>query len=279
MNLKNQLLIIKDMKDQEIMKLNQDELIENMLRHIGDTDPELRDDLIYFTFSRLVENKLMEYKLMEKILETCIGRDYLFFHIGEEESDSVFTRSFSALAAQLILNQDIKENFLSQLLAKDTIQSSFLYLNQEKDVRGYVKEKGWAHSIAHGADLLMTAISHPLFSFKHIPRALEAVRSCLFKDECYKDDEDERLIFAVEALLDKGMSDEILEDWISSISHSLDKLFNIDGYSLDFYRNKTNSMNFLKSLYFRLGFRDKGEAPRQLIHHIIKKWHDAVYER
>jgi len=277
MNLKNQLLIIKDMKDKEIIQLNLDKLIENMLKHIGDTDPELRDNLIYVTFCRLVENRLIDFNLMEKILKTCIGSDYLFFHIGDESSDSVFTRSFSSLAAQLIINQDIKEHFLSRELVEKTIQCSFLYLHQEKDVRGYVEEKGWAHSIAHGADLLTTVISHPFYRSSYISTALEVIHSCLFKNGIYTDDEDERLIFAVEALLDKGMSNEILEDWIRTISDSLDKIFKMDRYSFGFYRSRTNIMNFLKTLYFHLGFKEKGKNSRQLIHHIIKKWHDVIY--
>ncbi|PKR85061.1 DUF2785 domain-containing protein [Heyndrickxia camelliae] len=68
--------------------------------------------------------------------------------MGEENADAVFTRSYSALTAQLILNHDIKEEFLSRELLEKSIQSSFLYLHQEKDVPGYVEEKGWAHSIA-----------------------------------------------------------------------------------------------------------------------------------
>ncbi len=72
------------MKDEQIIQLDLDALIENMLQHIGDTEPELRDDLIYLSFCRLVENSLIGFKLMEKILETCIGSDYLFFTLGKK---------------------------------------------------------------------------------------------------------------------------------------------------------------------------------------------------
>jgi len=43
------------MKDEQIIQLDLDALIENMLQHIGDTEPELRDDLIYLSFCRLVK--------------------------------------------------------------------------------------------------------------------------------------------------------------------------------------------------------------------------------
>ncbi|MBB2482172.1 DUF2785 domain-containing protein [Bacillus sp. APMAM] len=279
MNLKEQLLIIKNMKDEEISLLNQDELVDMMLKYIGDTDSVLRDDLIYLTFCRLVENSLIGFSLMERILETSIGANYLFFQIGEVNSDSVFKRSFSALAVQLILNQDIEERFLSKELVEKSIQSSFHYLQKENDVRGFVEEKGWAHSIAHGADLLTTAISHPVFYPSQIPDALETIRSCLFKNGSYIDDEDERLIFAIDALLDKGLSDELLGDWLQRISSSLDEIFKMESYSFHFYRTRTNMMNFLKSLYFRLGFMDRGQESRVQIAHIIKRWHDVVYKR
>ncbi|PKR85060.1 DUF2785 domain-containing protein [Heyndrickxia camelliae] len=110
-----------------------------------------------------------------------------------------------------------------------------------------------------------------------MPTALKAIHSCLFKNGSYIDDEDERLIFAVEALLDKDISNEMLEGWITSISHTLEKIFKKDRYSLGFYRSRTNIMNFLKTLYFRLEFKEKGNTSRKLIYQIIKNWHDVIY--
>ncbi|MBS4173525.1 DUF2785 domain-containing protein [Bacillus sp. FJAT-49736] len=279
MNLKNQLLKLKELSVEEISNINLEVLTEQMLENIGDVNPELRDHLIYSTFCRFIGNKLIDYTRMENILETCISSEYLFYKIGEEKSDSVFTRSFSALCAQLVLHLDIKEKFLPSSLADQAIQCSFHYLLQEKDVRGYVEDKGWAHSIAHGADLVTTAILHPAFQSAYIPDALQAILSCLLKNGVYTDDEDERLIFAIEALLDNGMSDEILGNWVGSVSDNLHEVFKKEGFSFHFYRIKTNIMNFLKSLYFRLGYIEYGEISRGEIQSVLKKWHDAVYKR
>ncbi|WP_145024419.1 DUF2785 domain-containing protein [Paenibacillus sp. Y412MC10] len=54
---------------------------------------------------------------------------------------------------------------------------------------------GWAHAIAHGADLLAAAVRHPLSSVDGSGwRVLNVMGQTLFKGYVYSDDEDERLI-------------------------------------------------------------------------------------
>ncbi len=254
-------------------------LIERMLNNIGSTDPELRDTLIFNTFGKLIiEEYLTDYQ-MKHIIEVC--RKNLFLGIEEMESDLVFTRSFSALVIGLILQKDRQRKFLPEEIVLKTIEESIKYLKLEKDVRGYVEGKGWAHSIAHGADLLAETVRHPSFNNDLSIKCLEAVKLCLFKETATKapfvDDEEERLIFVLEALIGKGITHNELEKWIIEVSDNLQDLKRKEGYSLNFFWKKSNVITFLRGLYFRLLHKEAYSELRNSIADILQQWHNQIY--
>ncbi|WP_249649271.1 DUF2785 domain-containing protein, partial [Lysinibacillus sp. D4B2_S17] len=59
------------------------------------------------------------------------------------------------------------------------------YLLLEQDTRGFVPDKGWAHSIAQGADLASTTIKHPKFDLQYAPSILHALKLVTWKDTVY----------------------------------------------------------------------------------------------
>ncbi|WP_102262439.1 DUF2785 domain-containing protein [Mesobacillus jeotgali] len=260
-----------DLKKPETIKSKDlDQLIIHMVEHIGSTDAELRDKLIYTSFYYLTKNGYLNYQQMEYLIETCLDQKHLFFGIGSKNDDSVFTRAFSSLVITLILNRDRIERFLPEETALKAIESSILYLQKEEDARGYVEEKGWAHSIAHGADLLAEAVKHPLFDLALARECLNTIGGCILKETAYADEEDERLIYAVIALLEKGMDENLLKEWIENLSKSITDIKNSTGYTPYFFRKNTNLRQFLKSLYFRLLFLDKGTPLHKDIESILK---------
>ena len=108
--------------------LNQSSVIKSMVEHIGSTDSELRDQLIYSTFYRLiVENNQIETKVLTELLDTCIN-ELLFKGIGEKETDTVFTRSFTTLLISLILYKDNQVNFLSKVSIDDIKEKLMKYI-------------------------------------------------------------------------------------------------------------------------------------------------------
>lgn len=267
-------LIDLDFKQPEKIKSNDlNRLIEQMVNHIGSTDPQLRDKLIYTSFYYLIKQDYLNEQQMTYLIESCLDENHLFLSIGSQNDDTVFTRAFSSLVVALILGKDRENQFLSKELPLQAIKSSLIYLQKETDTRGYVEGKGWAHSIAHGADLLDEAIKHPLFEMNLISDCLDTISSCLFKESVYTDGEDERLIYAIEALFEKGMDESILEKWVISLSDYLNEIRNPNGFSLTYFGKKTNVSNFLKTLYFRLMFKNDGVSTRETIEEILKKLH------
>lgn len=254
-------------------------LVERMLDNIGSTDPELRDTLIFNTFGKLIVEDYLTDNQLEHIIEVCCKN--LFLGIEERESDLVFTRSFSSLVIGLILQKDRQRPFLQEGKVIKIIEESINYLNLEKDIRGYVEGKGWAHSIAHGADLLTEAVKHPSYKKDLFFDSLEAVKLCLFKETItntpFTDDEEERLIFVVEALIEKGIPIRELDNWISDVSVTLQELNSKEGYSLNFFWKKSNVITFLRGLYFRLLYKDDYSELRKSIVAILQQWHNQLY--
>ncbi|WP_273834311.1 DUF2785 domain-containing protein [Guptibacillus sedimenti] len=255
-----------------------DDLLIHMLHQIGSTDPVLRDDLIYTTFGKLVIEDFLTKEQLTYLLNTCLDDEHLFYRIGERGTDSVFTRSFSVLVVALILEKDREEGFLKEDRMEVATAKCFKYLREEQDTRGYVETKGWAHSIAHGADALTEVIRHPVFEIEKIDECLEVIRACLFKKATtYVDDEDERLLFAIEGLLDQGLSEEKFSKWIELLSTELEGLFQQNGYSVDFFHIKGNVLSFMKSCYFRLIMKEDFFEVRFMIEKVVERWTRKIY--
>ena len=129
-------------------------LVLAMGEHTGDLDPELRDDLIYTILATWINRDVFDAKELKEILQVALNNDHLFLGLGETESDAVFTRAFSILIVAPILEAHRRRPFLPDdelLVIKHKV---LRYLAAEKDLRGYVAGKGWAHAVAHTADVL-----------------------------------------------------------------------------------------------------------------------------
>lgn len=272
-HLKEKLTAIDFTCPDSIKEWDMDALLKEMVHHIGSIDGDLRDTLIYTSLYRLMEGNHLSPEQMFFLFDSCIDESHLFHGIGKKEDDSVFTRSFSSLVMALLLDKDRVKPFLPNEKVREAIEACFQYLEAEVDTRGYVESKGWAHSIAHGADYLTEVIKHPHFSDNLHKRSLEIVKTCIFKDAAYVDNEDGRLCFAVEALVDKGLTDEKLLSWLMDLSSSVNKRYKESGYSLSFYREQMNIEKFKKNCYFRLKWKDAGSKSRDHIDTVLQKWH------
>ncbi|MFD1863839.1 DUF2785 domain-containing protein [Planococcus chinensis] len=280
--LKERLKEIKAMPLEELQCLNgqqRDELTAAMLEAIGSTDEELRDGLIYSIFYRLAAEGVLTDRELASILEVCLDEGHLFYKIDEPSDDAVFTRSFSSLVIALVLCQDKTRKFLPPAKVEQVFHRSVEYLQREQDIRGFVEGKGWAHSIAHGADMLAEAAGHPGIDLDCAEETLKAVGAGLFKQGHYSNEEDDRLIFVIEALIAKGFPDERLSEWIASVFEKLQAIHEKEKYSAGFFRNKTNVLNFAKTLYFRLVFRGGNPAAKERITENLEHWHGVLYGR
>ncbi|MFD1173016.1 DUF2785 domain-containing protein [Oceanobacillus picturae] len=252
-------------------------LLPEMLTHIGTIDAELRDKLIYQTFIRIIDEEALTRRQFRDTLKTCLDEHHLFFRLGEKDLDSVFTRSFSSLVITGLLTKDRDIGLLSEEEIQETFDSSIYYLHREQDTRGYVEQKGWAHSVAHGADLLVSLVKHPKFTEEYATEVLSAIKHCLFKEDPYTDDEDERLFFVIEALLDNRFGDKDLEEWMLNVFNDLEEIHMKEGFSLKYFRVKFNISTFMKTCYFHLRFKDNHNSVQAIILVKLKELHHKLY--
>jgi hypothetical protein len=225
------------------------EMILSMMEYLGDSDSELRDDLIYSTLSSWIMNKAMSKEQLKQLIEIILDHKHLFYKIGERDTNSVFMRAFSVLLVATIIYVHREDAFLNkgELIA---IKNKLIhYLAEEKDVRGYLSEGGWAHTTAHSADALDELALCKELEHEDLLEILKAIKNkvCINYHAyiCY---EDERLAYAANSLINRDLLDEEeLAEWIKSFQEYKEKADLPNHFYLI-----TNIRNFLNSLYYRL---------------------------
>lgn len=255
------------------VKQNEALLVDRMLDNIGHPDSILRDQYNYRVFIELLASNLFSHDALNKITERLLEEDKLFYHIHDGQSDAVFTRSFSALWLTGLLHADAQLQFLSEDKLQEIFASCSSYFLQEKDVRGFVDEaRGWAHTIAHGADLMEAVIRHPKFEHIFAPSILQGVKEAFWKGSVYIDDEDERLVKIIEALVSIGFNEEVLIEWVEQTFDKLEAYLYREGYTPSWFKARTNTLHFMKTLYFTVKFSNKYDKLRGVLSIFIQKW-------
>lgn len=248
-NLKEILKQIKEENYNVPINVNVNDLILEMMLNIGNTDPELRDKLIYSVMYYWIKNNEITTGKLKELLAMSIDDNHLFFGIGEIDTDTVFTRSFSVLIIPLILVKHRQHNFLSEKDIREVYAKVVDYFIKEQDLRGYVKDKGWAHSIAHTADALDDLAICSEIGYEELLYMLEIIkRKVYINNYVYINEEDERLVTAIVSIIGRNLiPNEELCKWIKSIS-DIEKagVYPADDNLL------TNVKNTLRCLYFRI---------------------------
>lgn len=193
-------------------------LTEELFGYLRSTDPELRDIIGYETFGNWVEmglyspDQLRAYALRLQ-LDLQEG-------LGETESDSLFLRAFAVLFLAEIIFQDNRQNFLDGDEIKNLLAKALAYLEAEADPRGYVKDKGWGHALAHTADLLLELASNRHVHAGDLALMLNSIAAKLVSSNywIYVNGEDDRLARAVMAAFKRDLLDApTLEAWLGSL--------------------------------------------------------------
>jgi hypothetical protein len=229
------------------------QLTQAMLSHIGAIDPELRDELIYTTFNKWTGADLYSDAQYRSLLNAALDEAHLFWSVGKPNSDSVFTRAFSALLAVLPIYHHRQQPFLMPDEIHATLEAVLDYFARENDLRGFVEHKGWAHAVAHTADLLDELALCKEIQHDDLLRILAAIREKAATSETiYIDEEDERLAYATLSLLGREVvSHDEVEAWVKSFA-PIERVG-------DWRPRHLNTKHFLRSLYFQAKYRHIAE--------------------
>ncbi|TAN64835.1 DUF2785 domain-containing protein, partial [Paraclostridium sordellii 8483] len=119
-----------------------------------------------------------------------------------------------------------------------------------RDLRGYIDNKGWAHSVAHGADVIDELAKCSVLCKEDLNNLLMILKLKICQGKyVYIDGETDRISIAVRSIF---MRYEIDEGDILLWLESFKGYSYINESSIECYHQNVNITNFLKSLYFTL---------------------------
>ena len=249
--LKEKLQVLARNKFQPAKNEDLSELIPAMLTYIGSTDSDLRDELIYSAFGTwILHDKRLSQEQLHQLLPIVLDERHMFYGLGGQDTDSVFTRSFSILLLPLLLIAHRAQPFMSVAEVHEVKEKLLDYLAREKDLRGFVSEKGWAHAVAHSADALDDLVQCVEMEHADLAAVLVAIRDVVCATRMgYTHLEDERLVTPVIALLNRQLlPDALVTAWIESFAGRVQLIQTMPERLII----RSNVKNFLQSLYFRL---------------------------
>lgn len=225
-------------------------LTDILFSYLGSVDPELRDDIAYEVYANWLERQMYSRDEIKNHVEKLLSN--LEKGIGETNSDTVFLRAFSILLLAEIVYNDNKTPLLEKDQVGRIFEKGIWYLGAEKDPRGHVPVKGWAHALAHTADLMLVLARNRYTDAANLWSILATISTVVIHstNHVYIQGEDERLANAVLEILRRDMvSLNQLEAWAKSFSRPEGKDWKGAYVEEDRNRAYQNTRNLLRSVY------------------------------
>lgn len=194
-----------------------DELTTELTIMLGSTDPGRRDDTAYHVLATWISRGVYDELL------TGLGDGMsagLEVGLGENGTDTVFRRSFSALILAECLDRNNTIDTLPASTVLDWGDRLANWFVRELDLRGYVANKGWAHSVAHGADALGVLSCSHLLATPELTVLLDVIADRVLAptDQRLTHGEPDRLAMATVSTLRRDLVPlGVLEAWVARI--------------------------------------------------------------
>lgn len=240
-----------------------------LMEYLGSPDSLLREGALDILFTWIMNGHYSNEKLIN--LGNRLAKN-LLKGIGEQNTDTVFLRAFSALILEAIIDFDAKctleeiegrKPFLSKDQILAFLEMGIKYYHEENDTRGFVANKGWAHSIAHGADLF-GAFARNRFIGKHeLNQILELLKFKITEpiENIYTANEDIRINVTVYTIFLRKILDlDEIKAWMQSVKDVYSKnkwhVFKQKPSRIGFI----NTRIFFQSLYLIIKFGINNEG-------------------
>jgi len=200
-----------------------DDLTAELVGMLGDPDPGRRDRLAYPVLATWISNGVYDNLLIGLGDGVAVG---LRHGLGADGDDSVLRRSYSALILAEVLRRDNQ----MRLLRNDTVLGwgdvASTWFVRERDLRGWVPGRGWAHAVAHGADLVGQLARSRHVGPLELTVLLDVIADRLLEPTAYvcRHGEEDRLAFAVMIVLHRNVvSFGVLEAWVARLGTGMSR--------------------------------------------------------
>ncbi len=217
---------------------------------LGDTDPQQRDGLALPVLATWIERGVYDDLLRGLGDGMAAG---LRRGLGEVGTDSVFRRSFSALILAECIARDNERPLVPGGKVLEWGDRLASWLLAERDARGFVPGKGWAHAIAHGADAIGVLAASPHVGGAELIVLLEVLgeRVVTPVDAPFGSGEPDRLAAATLTVLRRErIGIDTVEMWLVKLVDGVRKRRR--DLTTDPYRFTGNLDAYLRALYLQL---------------------------
>jgi hypothetical protein len=235
------------------------ELTTELTAMLGDPNPAVRDGIAYPTLDTWIVQGVYD-DLLEGLGDGMAAG--LTVGLGEDGTDTVFRRSFSVLVLAECIRRDNQQHRVparAMVTWGDRIASWFI---RERDLRGFVKHKGWAHSVAHGADAIGELAMSEAMGRLELTVLLDVIADRLLLPTQYHlvHGEPDRLALATMRVLSRDLVGiDVIEPWLARLgqgarAHGLSEE--------DPYLIAGNTQSFLRALHLQLALAPNPPATR-----------------
>ena len=195
-----------------------DDLTAELTTMLGSTRPEVRDGTAFPALATWIDRGIYDVLLIGLGDGMVAG---LAVGLGESGTDTVFRRSFSALILASCLERDNERHLLPGAKILEWGDRAATWFLAEKDSRGWVPDKGWAHAVAHGADTIGALGESPHLAGPEHALLLDILAERVLlqpADQPLAAGEPDRIAAAVMQILRRNtLGTDILEPWVHRI--------------------------------------------------------------
>ncbi len=239
-----------------------DELTAELVEMLGHPDPQLREDLAYPVLTTWLQRGVYD-ELLAGLGDGLLPG--LQLGLGEEGDASVVRRSYSALLLAEVVDRDNATQLLTSEAVLGWGDAATSWFVREADHRGWIPEVGWAHAIAHGADLLAALARSRHFGPLELTVLLDVVADRVLTPtaHAWRHGEDDRLAHAVMTLLHRDALDlDLVEPWLARLGAGLQPPRTRGHLTTEWPTPAArNTSAFLRALHLQLALGSGTEQP------------------
>jgi hypothetical protein len=195
-----------------------DDLTTDLVTMLGHTDSRVRDDIAYSVLSTWIADGVYDELLAGLGDGLVLG---LRFGLGDDGTDTVLRRSFSAVCLAAVIARENTVHTLHPTTVLTWADRSVAWFLAERDLRGWISDRGLANAVGHGADLLATLTASRHVGAEELRVLLDVIAERLLIPTEYRftSGEDERLAFATMSLLHRErIGVDALERWLERLA-------------------------------------------------------------
>ena len=197
-----------------------DDLTTDLVTMLGDPDSRVREDIAYSVLSTWIADGVYDELLAGLGDGLALG---LRVGLGDDDSDTVLRRSFSAVCLAAVVARDNTVHTLHPTTVLTWADRSMAWFLAERDLRGWIPDRGMANPVGHGADLLAMLTASRYLGAEELRVLLEVIgeRLLIPSEHRFTAGEDDRLAFATMSLLHRDLVGvDTLEHWLERLSAS-----------------------------------------------------------